>query len=106
MTPSRKRQLQLAQVMYRPEKLLLVHVHLVKYENLIERALDVNLRVAREEALLFHYRNTTGLPGEGDTTPALRCARLVDTFGEAIQRRVDGAMQRNNPADFMLEGRP
>jgi len=72
------------QVMLRPESVIIVHVHLIEDQNIIDMKNNPNVNVSENEALLFHYRNTNI---DFNTSRSNKC--LQQQYVDVIQERIN-----------------
>jgi len=75
------------QVMLRPESVLIVHVHYVEDQNIIDLKNNPNIYVSEKEALIFHYRDRNI-----NFNTSLSNKRLHQ-YADVIQERVQSEMK-------------
>jgi len=75
------------QVMFRPESVLIVHVHLIEDQNIIDLKNNSRIHVSVKDALLFHY---------GDKNIIFNTSlsnRRLHQYADVIQERVESEIK-------------
>ena len=79
----------------RPEKVLVVSVHLIFPHNFNDPEHDVNVDVRSKDALMFHYRHLPFIT-DSDLKKTVRDVTM-HRFADVIERRVSSATEINRP---------